>query len=357
MALSAQWRNATSWASEVAHRTAELAYIWRNDILSYLSPARRSRISRLLGPSNAILITGDRSTAFNADGSRLAMLDPSARERVVSLRVDATDVMRRQLDVPRALAARLDAALTMNLETWTPFCEADVYALARPIPEHGANLNAATMRIEIRCVPRGVIDDRVEALSACGLEPDAIQLGDPDFEILRPTAKLRSLQWRRKALIALGGLALLQGAVLHVFIAGRQLEEIESLEADQERLTQALRQKATAGKQTARAHEALTRIAARFDRDQSVSQALQILAAALPADVIIREIAFNRDRAEGTLTLGGTKDLDIAGLLGRTEFYKAREITSTGTSDPGQRLYSVAFGIARWTSNETRSRR
>ncbi|MEE7502565.1 hypothetical protein [Methylobacterium mesophilicum] len=357
MAVSDLARPVALRAAAAAREGMALAAVWWNDILSYLSPEHRARLAKLLDHGDPVLITGDRDRGFVVDGVPLESAQPD-RLRLISLLIETQAVMRRRLDVPQAVATELAAALRMNLETWTPFSEGDVYALARPIPESRSGPGSATIRIEIRCVARRAVDDRIAALADLkDLTPDALRLGDPAFEIARPTAKRSAMLRRQRWLLGLGALAVAEVATLHALVSGRQSDRIAGLEAEQERLTRALRQKAALGRKATEARESLRTIAAQFDARQSVSRALEVLASALPADTRIREIAFSRDRAEGTLVVAGAADLDIAGVLAPTGLFQTREIAADAASAGGPRLYSVVFALAGWIPNDRRPRR
>lgn len=356
MALRDLVRPAALQTRAAARDGMALAAVWWDDVLSYCGPDRRARLARRFGPDAPVLVTGDPERGFHVDGEPPDAARPE-RGRLVCLRIEMQAVMRRQLEVPRAAAASLDAAVSMNLETWTPFSEGEVYARARPLPENRSSPSSATVRIEIRCVARGEADGRIEALARHGIVPDTLQLGDPTFELARPTPKHRAMLRRHRWLLALGALVLAQGGILHTLVAGRQSDRLAGLQAEQERLTRVLKQKAALGRRTEQIQASLRIIADQFDARQSVSRALAVLAGALPADTRINAIAFNRDRADGTLTVAGAPDLDLAGVLGPTGLYKTREIAADAASPDGQRLYAVAFALAGWVPNDRRSHR
>ncbi|TGE01041.1 hypothetical protein [Methylobacterium nonmethylotrophicum] len=327
-----------------------LLHLWLEDLLSFLSPSLRRSLAELGGskPPPTILCDQDAIVADDPTVS-LDRLLARSRSELVILKIDQKHVLRRRLEVPGAVIASLDAALSMNIGVWTPFATEEVYAAARQTDSvAAAGSQTSSVPIEVRCVSRTLVDRHIHAARALGIEPDAVQLGDRNFVVIRETKKRRVWRWQRRMLIALIVACAVQVVGFSALITATQSTEIERLFAEQTSLKQSLRRSAQAEKQTARQVAILNKVASSMDESRSVSKIMQTLARALPAGTVVLELEISRDRGEGHVAVSGPKDLDLVAALASTMMYRARDLAATSSTDEVRRTYAVGFTLTGW---------
>lgn len=360
MALTLSGTSARRKLDIVFERLTRLACLWIDDVLTLVPATRRDHWGRALGLHGPIVVVaetpGECREVGGSESSSLTEMRDRAGRRLLALRIDDGQLLRRKLNLPSAAMARLDAALKTNLSTWTPFTPEEVYAAAHPL-EQTRSLPGAVRAVELRCVRRAVADERIAAMRALGLDPDAIQLGDARFTLARKTQKRASMLIRRWVLTGLALLLFSQGVGVYAILTSRQRNEIESLETARTEMVIALRRRADSEKNALTYREGLRKIAARMNPSASFTQALETLASAMSQGAVVRELELGRDRAEGHVAIFGTAGLDVAGILSRTGFYAVKDLNVLPGNDPDRKVFSVGFAVTPWVQFDVRTSR
>lgn len=344
----------------VGEDVARLAGVWVQDLISFVPAGKRARWAQALGLRGPLVIGLDLDGGFReVHGSHeplsLQEIASRTRTRALVLRIEEGRVLRRRLDLPSAVAARLDSALDINLQTWTPFDAEEVYAVASPMAE-GAQ-PSTLQAVELRCVLRSGIADRMEALQCLGLDPDAIELGETRFLLPRPTLKRRTTRRRLWLATSLTLLLFVQGITAYAMLANHQRDEIAQLEAAHREYLGALRQQAKADKDATARQDDMRRMAARLEDRNSFSQALHHLGMVLPQDAMIQEFEANRDRAGGHAVILGPPDMDVAAILATTGFYRVGDLSVQPGTDAGRRTFFAGFTVIPWLQANERGPR
>lgn len=358
MALTLYGTSARRRLGIVFERLARLTCLWIDDLLTLIPAMQRDHWGRALGLHSPIVVVveaaGECREVGGPESSSLTEMRDRTGRRLLVLRIDDGQLLRRKLNLPSAAVGRLDAALKTNLSTWTPFTPEEVYAAAHPL-EQTRSLPGAVRAVELRCVRCAVADERIAAMRALGLDPDAIQLGDARFTLVRKTQKRASMLRRRWVLTGLALLLFCQCVGVYAILTSRQRNEIQSLETARTEMVTALRRRADSEKNALAYREGLRKIAARMNPDASFTQALKTLASAMSQDAVVRELELGRDRAEGHVAIFGKAGLDVASMLSRTGFYVVKELNVLPGTDPDRKVISVGFAVTPWVQFDVRT--
>lgn len=143
---------------------------------------------------------------ISLDGRNFKPFQPSdsgkLRHRVLALRLDADEYLRRTVKVPAAVAGRLAEALQYSLHVWTPFKSDSAYAAAREV----ASAGPLNITVELRCALRVPVDEKLRRLPVA---VHLIEFGEEAYAVpLSPQAQAAMVRHSRTQ----AGLALLAGA-------------------------------------------------------------------------------------------------------------------------------------------------
>ena len=313
------------------------------EVLSFIDPRLTGRLRGAFALNPLVAIVGEDGSVTWSEGDRT--IYPSARflkltdRRLVALRLDDAQVLRRMIHLPAAAARQLDSVLRLNIGSWTPFSADEVFAAAKVVgPAAGRGL----VSVEICCAPKKAVQRKISDL---GVQPDSVYLGGNDYESKINTPKRRRLSRVRMILLALAGVAFLQSVVLVALVMAREDRAISALENRRAALTRTARQQAAAAKRQEKQQAERTALSHKLSETESLTSRLRALAGALRGRAMVREFVFSRERGVGHMVLVAPREFDVTTALQATKQFWVRNLTISGGGEAGGQTYAVEFVI------------
>jgi len=313
----------------------ELAPLIPQSIRSLLGASKPFRVIEVEGDEIFVTWNGQR-TAVGSEQHKRADID----DALVALEIPGELIIVQVISAPAAVAKRLDEALEFLIAQYSPFELGETFASARvrQIVENG------TCSIELRYAVRSDVDSVIAKVTAQGLTPDRLLLGNGSDAIELDTYKQR--QRRRRRWIQIGVLAspFLCATLLAWITIERQEEALQQLRA-------AITNEIKLAQQRRALEEKIN------DRIWSVSLPAQVqsssirntavldaISRALPEGAYLREFEIANGR--GRVVIVSSQDFDPMAALNQTELVRPSDTNVVGAHAGGEKLFSVGFSVS-----------
>ncbi len=232
---------------------------WFGELSALVPPALKRRFARTSGW--IVLFPEDGSTGVYFDSNqdigllgRVAFGSATAAEELrvllrrysldhdvasgrlgVCLRVPAANSLRAEFELPLAAEGNLNQVVSFELDRYTPYRAEQVLFSSR-ILERG--LPRQSLRVEIRLVPRPIVEEMIAVARGLGLEPGRIDIAEEsshraDSENMFQGGLARSGRFRRMLPVyGLAGLATILAIAVIVVPIVRAQETVDALQAE-----------------------------------------------------------------------------------------------------------------------------
>ncbi len=304
-------------------------------------------VSRDAQVIDAVLPDGRRMKSGWQDD--ISELQVAAKRHPVVLRLSDAEILSTVLKLPRRAVSRLDEVVATNIPVWTPFAADDLYFDAHVSGARvaGDDARRPTCDVELRCVPKAALASRFSALAGRSITVDELWLGsDKLFFCDLGSRKTQKARRKKRAALALFGLAMVQACALSVIHRMHQDERIAILQDDLEHIRHAVHARAARAQSDKDAARTLATIEARATGQDSMGYALKRLAAVLPMGARYTEINMI-SVGSGSLTIVSDARIDPVNLVAATGLLTVTEVNETNDVREADHIYAVAFKTVR----------
>lgn len=227
----------------------------------------------------------------------------------VRLCLPADHLLACPVEQPLAVEANLANALGYQLDQLTPFRTSDVLFDYQTVER---NTQAGRLKLDLRLVPKTVVNPLLDRLNAIGIRPHAVDsLGDGDgvprvegFNLIPESQRPRYVYRRARLNWVLAGVALLVLGLVMAQSLYLRMNTVESLQAEVDALRIEADQVMSLQSQLEDSLQAANFLAERRRRQPVVIQVLDEVSRVLPGDMWINQLQVRGDQ----LTLMGLAD-------------------------------------------------